>query len=88
MELPIPTSLVDRSLLTQFHMETMCCFTTEQVYQVKSCDKRVQTPGRFINGDLSQYKVHFPPDPLTPEGIRLTAGGVGLSTGYHTHSKA
>ena len=39
-------------------------------------------------GDLSQYTVHFPPDPLTPEGIRLTAGGVGLSTGYHTHSKA
>ena len=33
MELPIPTSLVDRSLLTQFHMEMMGCFTTEQVYQ-------------------------------------------------------
>ena len=60
MELPIPTSLVDRWV--------------------------VLLQNRFINGDLSQYTVHFPPDLLTPEGIRLTAGGVGLSTGYQTHS--
>ena len=49
------------------------CFTTEQLYQ-----------WRFVTVN----QRHFPPDPLTPEGIRLTAGGVGLSTGYHTHSKA
>ena len=51
-------------------------------------DMVVLLQNRFINGDLSQYTLHFPSDPLTPEGIRLTAGGVGLSTGYHTHSKA
>ena len=33
MELPIPTSLVDRSLLTRFHMETKGCFTIEKLYQ-------------------------------------------------------
>ena len=27
MKLPIPTSLVDQSHLTRFHMETMGCFT-------------------------------------------------------------
>ena len=32
MKLPIPTSLVDRSHLTRFHMETMVCFTIEQLY--------------------------------------------------------
>ena len=33
MELPIPTSLVDRSSLTRFHMETKGCFTIEKLYQ-------------------------------------------------------
>ena len=33
MELPIPTSLVDRSILTRFHMETKGCFTIEKLYQ-------------------------------------------------------
>ena len=33
MELPIPTSLVDRPLLTRFDMETKGCFTIEQLYQ-------------------------------------------------------
>ena len=32
MELPIPTSLVDQSLLTQFHMKMKGCFTTVQLY--------------------------------------------------------
>ena len=31
--LPIPTSLVDQSLLTQFHMKMMGCFTIGQLYQ-------------------------------------------------------
>ena len=34
MELPIPTSLID--LLTEFHMETLGCFTIEQLYQWRS----------------------------------------------------
>ena len=64
MELPMPTSLVDRSLLIQFHMEMMGCFTTEEVYQ-----------WRFV----TVYYRHFPPDQLKQEGIRLTAGDVGLA---------
>ena len=36
MKLPIPTSLMDRSHLTRFHMEMMGCFTTEQLYQWSS----------------------------------------------------
>ena len=64
MELPIPTSLVDRSLLTQFHMEMMGCFTIEQPYQ-----------WRFV----TVYYRHFPPDQLSQESIRLTEGDGGPS---------
>ena len=73
MELPIPTSLVDRSLLTRFHMETMGCFTIKQLYQWRfvTC-----TIGIFRQTDLSQ------------EVIRLTAGDGGPSTGCQTHSNA
>ena len=64
MELPIPTSLVDRSLLTQFHMETKGCFTIEQLYQFTfvTC---ICIIGIFRQTNLSQ------------EAIRLTAGDGG-----------
>ena len=74
MELPIPTSLVNRSLLTQFHMEMMGCFTIEQLYQWIFVT--VYTIGIFRLIRLNQ------------EGIRLTAGDVGPSTCCHTHSNA
>ena len=75
MELPIPTSLVDRSLLTRFHMETKGCFTIEQLYQwtFVTC---ICIIGIFRQTDVSQ------------EAIRLTAGDGGPSTGCHTHSNA
>ena len=74
MELPIPTSLVDRSLLIRFHMETKGCFTIEQLYQWRSVT--VYTIGIFCQTDLGQ------------EAIRLTAGDGGPSTGCQTHSNA
>ena len=52
MELPIPTSLVDRSLLTRFHMETKGCFTIEKLYQWRSVT--VYTIGIFHKTDLGQ----------------------------------
>ena len=59
MELPIPTSLVGRSLLVRFHMETKGCFTIEKLYQWRSVT--VYTIGIFHQTDLGQ------------EAIRLTA---------------
>ena len=52
MELPIPTSLVDRSLLTRFHMETKGCFAIEKLYQWRSVT--VYTIGIFRQTDLGQ----------------------------------
>ena len=49
MELPIPTSVVDQSLLTQFHMKMKGCFTIGQLYQ-----------RRFV----TVYYQNFPPYPL------------------------
>ena len=60
MELPIPTSLVDRSLLTQFHMVMMGCFTIEQLYQ-----------WRFV----TVYYRHFPPDPLKSRRYQINSRG-------------
>ena len=74
MELPIPTSLVDRSLLIRFHMETKGCFTIEKHYQWRSVI--VYTIGIFRQTDLGQ------------EAIRLTAGDGGPSAGFQTHSDA
>ena len=56
MELPIPTSLVDRSLLTRFHMETKGCFTIEQLYQwtFVTC---ICTIGIFRQTNFSQEEV-------------------------------
>ena len=77
MELPIPTSLLEQSLLTRFQMETKGCSTIEQLYQ-----------WRFRS---AEYDQHFPPDRLkSTEAIRLTAGDGGPSrpTGFQKHSKA
>ena len=73
MELPIPTSLIDQSLLTQFHMKMKGCFTIGQLYQC-----------RFVTVYYLIFRLIY----LNQEGIRLTAGDVGLSTGCHTHSNA
>ena len=75
MELPIPTSLVDRSLLTRFHMETKGCFTIEQLYQWRFVTCR-PTIAIFCQTDLSQ------------EAIRLTAGDGSPSPGCQTYSNA
>ena len=58
MELPIPTSLVDRSLLTRFHMETKGCFTIEQLYQwtFVTC---ICSIGIFRQTDLSQEAIRL-----------------------------
>ena len=77
---PIPLDPISHGNDGLFYYRTS--LASEHVYN------KNHLQNRFINGDLSQYAVHFAPDPLTPEGIRLTVGGVGLSTGYHTHSKA
>ena len=74
MELPIPTSLVGRSLLVRFHMETKGCFTIEKLYQWRSVT--VYTISIFRQTDLGQ------------EAIRLTAGDGGPSSGFQTRSNA
>ena len=60
MKLPIPTNLVDRSLLTRFHMETIVCFSIEQLYQ-----------WRF----LTVYYWHFPPDRLKSRMYQINSRG-------------
>ena len=60
MELPIPTSLVDRSRLTRFHMETMGCFTIEQLYH-----------WRFV----TVYYRHFLPDRLKFRRYQMNGRG-------------
>ena len=70
MELPIPTSLTNRSHLTRFHMERMGFVTIEQL----NGDLSQYTICIFRQTDLNQGT------------IRLTAGDVGPSTGCHTHS--
>ena len=74
MELPISTSLVDRSLMIRFHMETKDCFTIEKFYQWRFIT--VYTIGIFRQTDLGQ------------EAIRLTGGDGGPSNGFQTHSNA
>ena len=59
MELPISTSLADRSLVTRFHMETKGCFTKEQLYQ-----------WRFV----TVYYRHFPPDQLKSRSYQINSG--------------
>ena len=59
MELPIPTSPVDQSLLTQFHMERMGCFTIEQLYQWRP---------------VTVYYRHFPPDRLKSRSYQINSG--------------
>ena len=61
MELPIPTSLVDQSLLTQFHMKMKGCFTIGQLYQ-----------WRFV---IDLYYQHFPPDLLKSRRYQINSRG-------------
>ena len=51
MELAIPSSLVDQSLLTRFHIEMMGCFTIEQLYQ--------WTISIFRQTDLNQEAIRL-----------------------------
>ena len=60
MELPIPTSLVDQSLLTQFHMKIKPCFTIGQLYQ-----------WRFV----TVYYQNFPPYPHKSRRYQINSRG-------------
>ena len=61
MKLLIPTNLVDQSLLTRFHMETMGCFTIEQLHQ-----------WRFV----TVYYRHFQPDRLKSRKYQINSRGM------------
>ena len=59
MELPIPTSPVDRPHLTRFHMGTMGSFTIEQLYQWRP---------------VNVCYRHFPPDRLKSRSYQINSG--------------
>ena len=71
MELPIPTSLVDRSLLIRFHMETKGCFTIEKLYQ-----------WRFV----TVYYRHFPPDRIRSRRLTAGDGGPSTGCQTHSNA--
>ena len=52
------TNRLSSSLLTRFHMETMVCFTVEQLYQ-----------WRFV----TLYYRHFPPDRLKSRSYQINS---------------
>ena len=69
MELPIPTSLVDRSLLIQFHMETKGCFTIEGVTLAQMVKASVG------QADVQRFEPHL--------GHNLLSCGVFLVKSRH-----
>ena len=72
MKLPIPTNLVDRTLLTGFHMETMLfCYRTALSMEISH---RILSAFSASSTEVKKVSDKF------------TAGDVGPSTGYHTHS--